>query len=190
MTDGLAWPDSPFWTFSLVLYAEPLVKQACLSLQDEEGLDVNLILLAAWMAHAGRRIERALVERLRAVSDRQQTSVMQPLRQARRALNSNTFEKSLEQLIYRQRRALLAVELGLERLEQLQLERLIDQAKTDLDAASGALFLDNFRRLFPGVAASRPDLQQLCSQVASLAPEPPMTPDINGRSLSGKETDD
>ena len=126
--DDSAWPPSPFWDFSLDFYAGPGAKEACLALQDEHGLDVNLVLLAAWAARTGRRIEPALAQQLQSVSDRHQTSIMRPLRAARRALDPDAAEPWLAPRIGRQRRALLAVELELERLEQLQLERLVEQA--------------------------------------------------------------
>ena len=159
--DNLAWPPSPFWDFSLDFYAAPDVKQACLALQDECGLDVNLILLAAWLARAGRHIESALAQQLRAASDRHQTSIMRPLREARRALDPDAAEPWLALRVARQRRSLLAVELELERLEQLQLERLVGRAASARGGANGALFLANLLVLYPTVEATSSAVQQL-----------------------------
>lgn len=163
--DDPAWPPSPFWDFSLDFYAGPGVKQACLALQDECGLDVNLVLLAVWLARAGRHIEPALAQHLQALSDRHQTSIMQPLRAARRALDPDAAEPWLAPRVARQRRSLLAVELELERLEQLQLERLVGQAASARGGAAGALFLDNLLVLYPGVTATRSAVQQLAKLV-------------------------
>jgi len=39
-----------FWEFSLDVYARSGVAQACLSLQDRHGCDVNVLLLCLWLA--------------------------------------------------------------------------------------------------------------------------------------------
>ena len=39
--------DNPFWQFSLDAYQRDGVQPACLSLQDDWGLDVNVLLYAA-----------------------------------------------------------------------------------------------------------------------------------------------
>ena len=44
--------DTPFWTFSLKVYGAPGVADECLALQERLGLDVNLLLFAAYMGAA------------------------------------------------------------------------------------------------------------------------------------------
>jgi len=83
------------------------------------------------------------------------------LREARRALDPGAAEPWLAPRIARQRRALLAVELELERLEQVQLERLAQQAASARAASDAALFLDNLLVLYPGVTTTSSDVQQL-----------------------------
>ena len=41
------------WSFSLAHYAKPGVKAACLALQDEHGLDVNVALACLWHERRG-----------------------------------------------------------------------------------------------------------------------------------------
>ncbi|MGI9291937.1 MAG: TIGR02444 family protein, partial [Gammaproteobacteria bacterium] len=43
-----SFTQHPFWTYSLRLYAQPQVQDDCLTLQDEHGLDVNLVLFCIW----------------------------------------------------------------------------------------------------------------------------------------------
>ena len=43
-----------FWAHSLQVYAQPGVEPACLRLQDEAGLDPNLLLLALYAGGIGR----------------------------------------------------------------------------------------------------------------------------------------
>ncbi len=47
---------SPFWRFSLATYRKPGVATACLALQDECGVDVNLMLFLLWLAANGRQL--------------------------------------------------------------------------------------------------------------------------------------
>ena len=41
---------SPFWRFSLQFYRLPKVADACIALQEEAGVDVNLLLFLLWQA--------------------------------------------------------------------------------------------------------------------------------------------
>ncbi len=43
----------PLWTFSLAHYAKPGVRTACLALQDQHGLDVNVALACLWHERRG-----------------------------------------------------------------------------------------------------------------------------------------
>ena len=41
---------SPFWRFSLRFYRLPEVADACITLQEQAGVDVNLLLFLLWHA--------------------------------------------------------------------------------------------------------------------------------------------
>ena len=41
---------SPFWRFSLRFYRQPEVADACITLQEQAGVDVNLLLFLLWHA--------------------------------------------------------------------------------------------------------------------------------------------
>ncbi|KFC50074.1 hypothetical protein DK37_21675, partial [Halomonas sp. SUBG004] len=43
----------PLWDFALALYARPGVEQACLTLQDEAGVDVCELLFHCWLYQQG-----------------------------------------------------------------------------------------------------------------------------------------
>ncbi len=156
------WPASTFWDFSLALYAQPEVERACLTLQDEHGLDVNLVLLAAFAAAGGRRLDAPAAARLRSFGEGFQRAVMQPLRQARRALKLQDTAPALAPILADRRRALAALELDLERLEQLQLDQL--RQAVGLDAAAA-----------PAPAAAADDAAApeclLAANLAALYPE-------------------
>ena len=46
-------PENPLWTFAVSLYERPGVRPACLRLQDEVGLDVDVVLTILWIARQG-----------------------------------------------------------------------------------------------------------------------------------------
>ncbi len=48
--------SNPFWDYSLAAYALDGVATSCLTLQDSYGLDVNLLLYAAWLAGMDQRL--------------------------------------------------------------------------------------------------------------------------------------
>lgn len=163
---GPLWPPSAFWAFSLDLYGQPEVEAACLTLQDGHGLDVNLVMLAAWAAHTGRRLPPPLAGRLRAIGEAYQAAVMQPLRQARRALKAHAPGSALAPLLADRRQALLSLELDLERLEQLQLETLLDEAESLGWTPAANLFVTNLELLYPDRGLPAPVLALLASKMA------------------------
>lgn len=113
----------PFWNYSLSLYARAGVESACLALQ-EAGADVNLLLLCCWLGSLGRQLDSRSLEQLRAAAAPWQTEVVSSLRRARRAVKrgiAGAAPARTEEL----RRAIFAVELDAEYLEQIL---LADQA--------------------------------------------------------------
>jgi len=49
-----SFPPNQLWDFATKIYSSPEVEEACLSLQDRRGLDVNLIIFCIWVAASGR----------------------------------------------------------------------------------------------------------------------------------------
>jgi uncharacterized protein (TIGR02444 family) len=124
-------PDAPapdsvvdeFWASSLALYARPGVAAACLRLQDERGLDVNLLLLCCWFARSGRgRLSEDDLAAAEARAANWRRDVIEPLRAMRRELKglpdgaSSPLYAELKQLELRaereEQRLLLAGSLG------------------------------------------------------------------------------
>jgi len=174
-----AWPVSPFWDFSLEIYGRPGVEAACLALQDEHHLDVNLVLLAAWLAASGRRLPPSLAARLRRLGEDYQARIMQPLREARRALRVSAVDTDLDRLRAACRQSLLRAELDLERFEQVQLEILAEGAEHDPASAPRLLLSANLAALYPALdpdgAFPSDHLAVLAAQLADAAP--PVSPD-------------
>lgn len=81
--------DSPFWGFSLAVYAGEGVADECVGLQGRLGLDVSLLLLAAFMgAVEGVRLSARDVAGANAAVAEWHDEIVRPLRAARRALKA------------------------------------------------------------------------------------------------------
>lgn len=108
---------SPFWRFSLEFYRRPGVAEACLALQDEAGVDVNLLLFLLWQASLGRRWSEWDVASLDGVVRPWREMAVLPLRAVRRALKTPPAVPGAAQA-ERFRDRVKAVELEAERLQQ------------------------------------------------------------------------
>ena len=47
---------SPFWRFSIKFYQVPGVPPACIELQDQAGVDVNVLFFLLWLATQNRAL--------------------------------------------------------------------------------------------------------------------------------------
>jgi uncharacterized protein (TIGR02444 family) len=108
---------SPFWRFSLRFYRVPGVAEACLTLQEGSGVDVNLLLFLLWHAVERRRLASADVERLEGKVAPWRDMTVVPLRTIRRALKlpPALVEPGTAEAF---RTRIKAVELEAERLQQ------------------------------------------------------------------------
>lgn len=122
----------PFWRFSLRTYRQDGVAHACLALQDECGVDVNLLLYCCWLGSERRRLSARDARSAMNAVGRWQQEVVAPLRRARRAIRKDPAGKVAETtLLLRQKIA--AAELDAEYLEQ----RLLDAEASRMPAATG-----------------------------------------------------
>ncbi len=117
--------SSPFWNFSLAVYGAGAVQNECLDLQDQFGLDVNLILLCAFLgAVHGVALTPDDIAAARETVQQWQEQVVRPLRAARRNLKSVELQDLQDGTAAMQLRAQVKVaELEAERTEQMMLER-------------------------------------------------------------------
>ena len=110
--------SSPFWSFSLGYYRGAGVSEACLELQDNCGVDVNVVLFLLWMASSQQRqVGADAVKRLADKVRPWQVDVIGPIRTLRRRLKSDAplLDKGSAELF---RTRIKAVELESERLQQ------------------------------------------------------------------------
>ncbi len=76
--------NNPLWVFSLHLYEQPGVAEACLAAQDLCGADVNLLLYAAWLSNNGLNLPAEQWTALEARVAEWRQRVVTPLRKLRR----------------------------------------------------------------------------------------------------------
>ena len=110
--------DNPLWGFACAVYAARGVADACLALQDREGLDVNLLLFCCWAGRHGHTLTTAQLESLDAAIRPWQREVTQALRRARTWLKTEG-DGSAE--VTELRAAIKHAELDAERLAQAKL---------------------------------------------------------------------
>lgn len=125
--------DNAFWRFSLRVYGASGVAEECLALQRSHGIDVNLLLLSAWLGAArGIALQEALWARLAGRAEAWQREVVAPLRSARRQL------KLLPEMAHPQVQAFRAElakrEIEAEQIEQALLFAEAEPWRADADA--------------------------------------------------------
>jgi len=139
MTGDVRFPAHPFWNYSLATYAGPGVADACIFLQDEFGLNVNLLLFCVWSGAEGPgRLESEQIrECINTVRDWQER-VVKPLRAVRRYSKDEpvAIPDALRKIF---RPNLLAVELDAEHVEQLAIAEIMKPAADKQSTDTGLL---------------------------------------------------
>ncbi|MGY2464198.1 TIGR02444 family protein [Vreelandella sulfidaeris] len=83
----------PLWDFALTLYAKPGVEAACLTLQEEAGLDVCELLFHCWLYSCGLEAKPAALAHQREQCCFWQRHVTAVLRRLRRDLKASAAER-------------------------------------------------------------------------------------------------
>lgn len=124
------FPPNEFWDFSTRLYARGNAKDACLTLQDRHGLDVNVILFCCWVASSGRGAFRAgeLEHALECVAE-WRSKVTGVLRTLRHDLKDG-MPPAPKPLSDDLRRVVVESELHAEHIQILMLHQSLDRAGT------------------------------------------------------------
>lgn len=114
------------WDFSGRLYAAPGVAEAALELQDEHGLDVNLLLVCCYLGLNGVRATRETIATLDQHARAWRQVAVEPLRDLRRRLKQDVGTISAETAApFRER--VKSLELEAERLQQEMLFRTLER---------------------------------------------------------------
>lgn len=86
------------WQFSTAVYTRPGVEEVCLTLQDQWGVNVNLLLWLLWLEARGVHVDAALLASAEeAIADWDKVLV-QALRQLRRQVNDRVHAKDVEKI--------------------------------------------------------------------------------------------
>ncbi|MGD9946534.1 MAG: TIGR02444 family protein, partial [Burkholderiaceae bacterium] len=127
--------DNPFWRFSIRLYAKAGVAPQCLALQDEHGVDVNLMLFCLYAGSLGHALSPAQLDTLEACIGAWREHVVVPLRGARRWLKAPPapFDDAPTAAL---RDRLKQIELESERLQQAAMVRAVPLAESSVDGSA------------------------------------------------------
>ena len=119
---------SPFWRFSVKFYAVPGVAQACIELQDQAKVDVNILFFLLWNATERRALNAADVAEVERTIGGWREMAVVPIRNVRRALKSPPPVMTPDAAEgFRTR--IKAVELEAERLQQEALYDLVQSGR-------------------------------------------------------------
>lgn len=124
MTDNFFTPSS-FWSFSLETYKHEQVRKVCLQLQDEFGLNVNILLACLWAAEQGFvSLDEDIFQRINEAITPWHVQQVEVIRKFRRELKDNHGPLSDEQakILYD---SVLQLELKLEYVEQKLIEQVL-----------------------------------------------------------------
>src|SRR4051794_29915036 len=140
MTDAEAKPSpqgSPFWRFSLQFYRRPGVADACIALQEQSGVDVNLFMYLLWQAGQRRRFSPDEVAWLDSKIGPWRESAVVRLRAVRRALREppSLMPAATAEAF---RTKVKALELEAERLQQQAMYELETRVPLGTNVASPA----------------------------------------------------
>lgn len=124
--------DSALWRFATRFYREPGVAEACLRLQDEAGVDVNVMLYLLFLAGRGFRVRPQDMQRIEEVASAWRDHVVAPLRQIRRKLKSpiGVFDPLVTGKL---RDDVKRIELAAEHIQLDKLEALLASNSSEVD---------------------------------------------------------
>jgi len=127
---------SDFWTWSLEHYQQKAVSSTLLKLQDNAGLNVNLLLWCLWCATAYEEIPELVLRKAHDLTSRWSADLAINLRQVRRALKAPPKQANAEKTKIL-RDVVKKAELSAEEIEQLMLENLAGENLQPISAGEG-----------------------------------------------------
>ncbi len=128
---AMEFPDHPFWDFSLGVYGQAGVPQACLELQSDHQLDVNILLYCLWLGASGRgTLDAAEMMRVTGSVAEWHEEIVRGLRAVRQRLKGG-MPPAPEELSEPLRAGVQKLEIDFEHLEQLMLAAAIERAPDD-----------------------------------------------------------
>jgi len=125
-----------FWAFSLAVYGRPEVERACLALQFDHALDVNVVLFCAWAGELGMSLDQATFAEHIAAAGQWQELAVKPIRGIRRRLKDLTVAGLSLEGRDALRATVKSAELQAERLEQSVLVTTLAGLPTGVSSAA------------------------------------------------------
>ena len=136
------YPEHDFWDFSLKIYSVAGVSQACINLQDRHQLDVNLLLLGTWYAASGRgQLSADNFLNVEKISSSWNQDIVCKLRMIRERLKTG-LTGFLPDRTEAMRKAVLALEIECEHIEQLTISERLCQPAQPLRPVQSETFVD------------------------------------------------
>ena len=168
---GTPVSKSPFWRFSVKFYAVPGVADACIALQDQAKVDVNILFFLLWNATEKRALNAENVAEVERTIGGWREMAVVPIREVRRALKTPPpvmAADAAESL----RTRVKAVELEAERLQQEALYALAQSGRLGRPAPSPADAARDSVSSYQGVIGPFPPepLETVLSAFAKFAP--------------------
>jgi uncharacterized protein (TIGR02444 family) len=114
---------SAFWKFSLLFYRRPGVSEACLTLQEVGGADVNILLYLLFVARSNKKVGYQELERIEQRVSAWREGVVRPIRALRVSLKGGAPPVDA-QLVREFREKVKRLELEAEWVEQRTLESM------------------------------------------------------------------
>jgi uncharacterized protein (TIGR02444 family) len=134
---------NPFWEYSVLLYGDTRVAQACLAIQERHrtsaDIDVNVLLLCTWAAATGAgEIDNDKLLRAMAAVGPWRRDVVLPLRAARQTLDRGIepVPKDMTEVV---RGDVIKAELEAESIEQMMLVEIIGRPASRAVNAEAAI---------------------------------------------------
>jgi len=122
------------WTFACKLYSDSLVKNACLTLQDNCAVNVPLLLTCCWASHRFQPIAPNTAAALQQCAAQWEGGCIQPLRQLRREMKGKPFTADDDGVAWSYaREQIKEIELSAEQSLLQTLERSMLQECIELD---------------------------------------------------------
>jgi uncharacterized protein (TIGR02444 family) len=88
MNTNLSDVDLSLLDFSTAFYAKPKIQSACLTLQDQYGVNVPLLLCCCWAGLRNDALPEPLLKKLRQYTDAYSRQTIEPLRAIRKSMKS------------------------------------------------------------------------------------------------------
>lgn len=139
----------PIWDFVLGYYRQQGVSEGAITLQDQLGLDVNMVLFLMWLAGSKRVLSEADIKKTIDAAKGWQHQVVVPIRGVRRLLKENApLVEQEAALAYRKK--VQALEIEGEQLQLLAMGKLSEGMSTTTEATAA----DAARKNLAGLSAA------------------------------------